>query len=184
MSATARSVASVVEVTLMTDAAVDGGLLDDLETEFRQRYYKRERGEYDRSEQAITSGELADTFGIEDAEGNPKTREAIKILKRERGLPLVGGPDGYRIPLSGDAIDDYHDSLEGRIEGIRENQRLMQRNWRSWQQRQAAYQPTTVDVPEVEFDDAGDIPDEVRERIESDPVLTVKDVLEHMEGSA
>lgn len=174
------------------DASVDDGLLDDLQTEFRERHHKRRhRDDYDQADQAITSGELADTYGIEDAEGNPKTREAIKILKRERGLPIVGQNNGYYIPVTGGPIEDYIERLEGRIQGIRENQDLMRQNWQSWQQRERAYSAGAADVEATVVDhsaecDGGDreLTDAERERVENDPVLTVEDVLQRRGGGS
>jgi len=152
--------------------SVDGALLDRIETVLRERHQKRRtRDDWDADAQAITSGQLADDLGIDDSEGNPKTREAIKVLKRERGLPVVAGNTGYYIPVERGPIEDYIESLEGRIDGIRENQQLMRENWQAWQQHAEA---------ELATDGGEDLEltEEERERIENDPVLTIKDVRE------
>jgi len=119
----------------MTD--VDGDLLEALHAELRRRYRKRETGGFESvAEQAVTSSELAAMFDIEDSAANPKTREALKVLMRERGLPIVSNNHGSWIPLSRQPIDDKLDELDGRIAGIQERKQLLEDNWDSWELRQ------------------------------------------------
>lgn len=118
---------------------------------------------------AITSGELAARHLPDDGEANPATREAVKVLMRERGLPVIGSNAGYYIPREQAPIDDAIASLEGRIDGIRERQQLLAENWAAWTD-------TTDDAAAV-------LTEEQQSQIEADPVLTVEDVLEHRGGS-
>jgi hypothetical protein len=142
----------------MTD--IDGETLDALATTLRSGA----RGQ----DNAITSGELAARHVPDDGEANPTTREAIKILMRERGLPVIGGPSGYYIPESQAPVDDAIASLEGRVEGIRERQQLLAENWAEWTGHDDAAAVLTADQQAA---------------IEADPVLTVDDVLAHREES-
>jgi len=120
------------------------------------------------AEHALTSGDLADRHIPGDSDANPKTREAIKILMRERGLPVIGGSQGYYIPASAGPIEEAIDTLDGRIAGIQERKQLLQENWESWTQRRAT-------------DGGDDVPEgltrEEFERVKSDPVLQVSDVV-------
>jgi hypothetical protein len=116
-----------------TTASIDGEKLDEIARILGERHTERIEGEsVSVSEQAITSGELADEVTGETADANPKTREAIKILMRERGIPVVGGSQGYWIPVDGDRVEDTLDSLDQRIAGIEERKQLLAENWRRW----------------------------------------------------
>ena len=110
----------------MSDDTITGDVLDAIEAELHRRYRKRKAGTFSRAEQAITSDELAAEIVDEHTDANPKTREAVKIVMRTRSIPIIGDHDGYRIPLDREPIDDAVDSLEGRIEGIRERQQLLE----------------------------------------------------------
>jgi len=166
--------------------SVDGDLLDRLEAELLHRRTPSE---------AITSGELADQITDEDAEASPKTREAVKQVMRDRDLPVIGCSQGYYVPRSQDPIDAEVESLEGRIEGIRERQQLLRENWQTWQASRT--DGGTVETTEATDDDgqgdgqgddqdttSGDdrVPDEVRDRIDADPYLTIDDWLAHNRG--
>lgn len=160
----------------MTDdgPAIDGDLLDRLEAELRDRVGR---------ERAITSGELADRITAEDAEANPKTREAIKELMRERNLPVVAGNTGYYIPASDDRVEEYLDGLEGRIAGIRERERALREAWDGWDPNPDPDPdpPRTDGGPASDaatYDSVEDIPAEVREQIEADQFLTPADFVD------
>lgn len=88
--------------------AIDGDLLDRLEAELRQ------------ADGPVTSAALADRLGIDDGEANPKTREALRDLQKEREVPLIGTHAGYRIITSRAELDDCLDTLDSRIAGIEE----------------------------------------------------------------
>lgn len=135
---------------------ITGDVLDDLAETMRTEAVGKDN--------AITSGELADRHFPSDGEANPTTREALKILMRKRGIPLIGGSSGYFIAQSQAPIDDAIESLEGRVQGIRERQRLLAENWQAWAS------PDTTDAV---------LTAEQRAAIESDPVLSVEDVLDH-----
>lgn len=140
----------------MSSTTPSADTLDDLEADLRDAVGQ---------DAAITSGELADRHFPEDGEANPETREAVKTLMRERGLPIIGGSTGYYIPAEQAPIDAAIESLEGRIAGIRERQKLLAQNWAAWDH-------SNTDAESV-------LPDAAIEQIEQDPVLTVEDVLEH-----
>ena len=113
----------------------------------------------------VTSGELAARHFPDDGSGNSKTRQAIKHLMRERGLPIVGGGNGYYVPQSNADVADMVRSLQGRIDGIKERQRLLVDNWASH-----TAQPTTAS-------DGGHptLTDDELERVKNDPVLEPSD---------
>jgi len=98
---------------------VDGDLLDDLEDVLLDHVGKGNK---------ITSGELADHLGIDDAEGNPKTREAIRVLIEERQLPVISS-QGYYIPESDEQIQDQIKSLQSRAQSIQERSQLIKEAW-------------------------------------------------------
>lgn len=139
-----------------TEHSIDPDTLDAIEADLK--------GAVGQS-QAITSGDLADRHLPADGEANPATREAVKVLMRERDLPVIGGPTGYYIPTSQEPIDDAIASLDGRIAGIRERQQLLAENWADW----------THGGPDAE----AILAEHERAAIEADPVLSVADVLEH-----
>lgn len=112
----------------MTDPDVDGDLVDAIATELHHH-----RG----PDQAITSAALAGKLGIEDSEAQPKTREAIKVCLRERGLPIVSSGSGYYIPDDEQTVEEHLESLRGRIAGIEERIELIASNWEDWVDRQS-----------------------------------------------
>jgi len=104
----------------MSDTDLTSDQLDALERELRQAKGRS---------RAVSSSELAEKFVPSDSSGNPKTREAIKHLMRERGLPVIGGGQGYFIPRTNAEISENVQSLQERINGIKERQRLLVDNW-------------------------------------------------------
>lgn len=157
---------------------IDGELLDQLEQKLLTAVGQ---------ENAITSGELAREVTGETAEANPKTREAVKELLRERSLPVVGSNDGYYIPTSSGPIEDEIESLEGRISGIRERQHLLREAWADWCQTEryddhdgggGGRDDASDDHPtsdEQAQQDQHTLSEEERERIKEDPVLSLSD---------
>lgn len=139
----------------MTDTppSIDGQLLDTLETllEGRSR------------DDAITSSEISDRLGLEDGEASPKAREAITVLMAERKLPVRSGPQGYWICQTQQEADEYLDSLTGRIQGIQTRQQRFREAWDAYTHQ------------DDDRDDSDEIPADVREQLENDPVLTVDD---------
>ena len=110
----------------------------------------------------VTSGELADRHFPDDGSGNPKTRQAIKHLMRERQLPIIGVGRGYHVPTCNGDVAEAVQSLQGRIDGIKERQRLLVDNWAAWSG--------------VETDGGHPtLTDEELERVKNDPVLEPSD---------
>lgn len=107
----------------MSDPDIDGELLDRLEEIFEDRVGP---------DQAITSSEIAEQEIIEDSEANPVTRRAIRALVEERGVPIAAGSRGYYRIETVDQLDDYIESLDGRIAGIQERKELVCKAW-NWQ---------------------------------------------------
>jgi hypothetical protein len=112
------------------------------------------------SDNAVTSGELADRHFPDDSSGNPKTREAIKVLMRSRKLPVIGGGDGYYIPEHNEPVSAAVQSLQSRKDGIDERIQLLIDNWEAWRS-----EPATD----------GGLSKQERERIKADPVLELSD---------
>ncbi|RLM88164.1 hypothetical protein D3D02_13210 [Halobellus sp. Atlit-38R] len=130
----------------MTEPAIDGGLLDELQQELA------DRGRDD----AITAAELADRVEIGDRDGSPKTREAITALLFERSVPIRSGSVGYWICQSEAEAEEYRADLEGRIEGIEQRLVAFETAWREWS--------TNTELSREE-----------REKIEADPFLSMDD---------
>lgn len=108
----------------MSGAAIDGDVLDRLEAILRDH-----RG----PDNPITSSELADRLSVDDAEGNPVTREAIKELCKERGLPVAAGHAGYYLIETESQLEEYLDGLENRKQGIEARMWLVRKAWRESQ---------------------------------------------------
>jgi len=131
--------------------SIDGDLLDQVEDELRGRT----------KADAIQSGDLADAVDIDDSEGNPKTREAIRILIEERGLPVASANCGYWLLESRDQLDEYVETLEGRIAGIQERIDMVAEN----------YEEAIADGGQIHLDPA-DIRREIKRVVEeNDPAL-------------
>jgi len=138
---------------------IDAAVLDAIAADLRDA-----RGH----EQAITSAELADRHLPDDSSGQPQTRKAVKALMRERGLPVIGTNEGYFIPDSREPIDDAIDTLDHRIDGIRERKRLLERNWADWRRR-------SLRADGGERATGQELTDDEIEQIKSDPVLQLSD---------
>jgi len=138
----------------MTDLTTDQ--LDAIERELRAAEGRSN---------AVSSGELAEKYVPSDSSGNPKTREAIKKLMRDRGLPVIGGGQGYFIPHTNAEISENVQSLQERIEGIKERQRLLVDNW-------AAHTDAATDGGTSEWEQMSD---DEQQQVKDDPVLTKED---------
>lgn len=167
----------------MTEPSITGRLVDQIEETLRERHYKRHEGVIETTaEQAITSADLAAQLDIDDGEAQPKTREAIKIVMRERGLPVIGGSNGYYIPVRGDDIADALETLDGRIAGIEERKRLLDENWRNWRAQERTYRdeqtPATTDGGHVE----GELTPDERAFLDENPEFDAGDLLRVRRG--
>jgi hypothetical protein len=153
-------------MTMPEDApAIDGALLDAAESILDGR---------DR-EHAITAGELSDRLGLDDGEASPQTRELVRACLTERRLPVRSGNVGYWVCQSEQEASEYLDTLRGRIAGIEDRMAAFETAWE--------HHGLVADGGNVDSDDAVDdaepaVPDEVREQLEDDPVLTVQDWLD------
>lgn len=101
-------------------AGIDGALLDTLQAMFQ---------DHCGPDNAITSGELADRITGEDSEANPKTREAIRVLIEERGVPIAAGPKGYYRLESIEQFEKCLDTLDSRINGIQPRKQVVCEAW-------------------------------------------------------
>jgi hypothetical protein len=134
-------------------------------------------------DEAITSAELADRHYPDDGAAQPKTREAVKQVMREFGLPVVSCNEGYYIPNDPETIENELDSLQGRIDGIRERKQLLENNWSNWSRnhRQPMHEVnsnsdsngTEEQLQELGYD-SSDL-----EQIRESDFLTMEDVLAH-----
>lgn len=98
----------------------DKGVLDALECVLR---------EHVGPSQAITSSELADELDITDGEANPATREAIRVVCEERGLPVAASARGYYVIEDRGQLEEYLENLDGRIAGIQQRKQLVAAAW-------------------------------------------------------
>lgn len=112
----------------MTD--VTGAFLDELENVLR--------AEAVGPDNAITSGELASSVGIADAEANPKTREAVRILVEERQVPVAATSQGYFLMTNQDHLETYLETLDGRIAGIQDRKQIVTEAFNHWRYGEAA----------------------------------------------
>jgi len=99
---------------------IDGDLLDRLQLELAEH-----RGR----ENAITSGPLARRVGISESRTNAKLREAVKVLTRERNVPVVSSNAGFYIPATRAEKDEYLQNLDQRIAGIQQRKELVDDAW-------------------------------------------------------
>jgi|APHM01.1.fsa_nt_gi hypothetical protein len=149
---------------------IDGDLLDELADILRWR------GRDD----AITSSELSDRLNLNDGEASPQTREAIGILRVERGIPVRAGNVGYWCCQTEEEAKEYLDKLRSRIAGIEETMGEFETAWIEWSRTTAA--TDGGNNRDANGGNDKDVPAEVRGKIEQDPLLTVEDWLEHQEG--
>lgn len=77
----------------------------------------------------VTSGTIADRVGIDDGSGNPKTREAIRILSEEQDIPVAAGSRGYFMMTEPAHLSEYLEKLDNRIEGIEKRKETATRAW-------------------------------------------------------
>jgi len=136
--------------------SIDGDLLDELADILRGRG----------REDAITSAELSDRLSLDDGEASPKAREAVGILRVERGLPVRSGNVGYWVCQSEEEAEEYLANLQGRIAGIEETMREFDEAWENYE-------------PRAESQDEPDLPDDLRQRVEDDPTLSLSDIEDH-----
>lgn len=129
----------------MSEAAIDGALLDEAEAILAGR---------DR-ETAITAGELSDRLDLADRETSPKAREVVRTLLFERGVPIRSSSVGYWVCQSEAEAEEYRENLRSRIEGTRQRLAAFDTAWEEWSRSQ--------------------IPQEKREQIKADPVLELDD---------
>jgi len=101
-------------------AAIGGDLLDKLEDELRQ---------HSGPDEAITSSELSELLDTADSEGNPKTREAIRVLMEERRIPIAADNNGYYLIETSEQLEKYLDTLEARKNGIEQRRQLVTTAW-------------------------------------------------------
>lgn len=142
--------------------SIDGDLLDEAENILRGRD----------KDNAITSGELSAQLGLDDGEANPKAREIIRmLLSRDDPLPVAAGNVGYWVCETEAQAAAYRETLRGRIAGIEERLERFDAAWNAYHRR-------------TEADGGMDVPPQVRDRIEADPVLSVDDWLAHDGGDA
>jgi|APHM01.1.fsa_nt_gi hypothetical protein len=115
---------------------VNPNLLDRVEQDLRSNAVGKEN--------ATTSAELAERHAPDDGTAQPKTRRAIKVLMRERGLPIIGGSSGYYIPEDPERVSDAVETLQTRIDGIEERRRLLEENWTAWEAGEETSQQKTL----------------------------------------
>jgi hypothetical protein len=99
---------------------VDGELLDELEEYLRDHVGP---------DAAVASAQIADDLGIDDREGQPRTREAIRILLEEQRLCVISSGNGYYVPESREQVADEVESLRSRAQSIQEREQLIVDAW-------------------------------------------------------
>jgi hypothetical protein len=129
----------------MTEPAIDGDVL----AEAREILAGRARDD------AITAADLSDRLGLDDGDTSPATREIVRTLLTERGVPVRSGSVGYWVCQSEAEAEEYRENLQSRIEGIEQRLNAFETAWREWHRDR--------------------IPTAVREEIEADPVLSMDD---------
>lgn len=110
---------------IMTDGGsdrVDGELLDRI-----QELMLDHQG----PSNTISSGQIAEVLGVDDADAQPKTREAIRVLSEEREVPIASTSQGYYLIQTQDHLNDYLENLDGRIAGIQKRKQTAIDAWES-----------------------------------------------------
>ncbi len=74
---------------------------------------------------AISSKEIAKLLDIGDVEGQPKTRNLIKMVIRDRVLPILASGAGYFMAGNRDELSECVDSLQQRADQIINRIRLI-----------------------------------------------------------
>jgi hypothetical protein len=161
--------------------------VSDDENDDLRRLYDELKTHVGRDE-AINSAELAARYYPDDGAAQPKTREAVKQVMREFGLPLVSCNEGYYVPNNPATIENELDSLQGRIDGIQERKQLLENNWRDWSRKhqipmEQANSDSDTDDTEAQLRELGFSSGEI-ERIRESDFLTMADVLAHERGES
>lgn len=76
--------------------------------------------EHQGKENAISSQELSESLGgVDDLDSNPETRRLIRVLLKERKLPVIACSSGYFIAENQDEVNEYIVGLINREEKIK-----------------------------------------------------------------
>lgn len=69
---------------------------------------------------AITSREIDEEVNLDSVGSFPQTREVVRELLMEDGIPIASNSNGYYVIETEEQLADYVDTLDGRITGIAE----------------------------------------------------------------
>lgn len=81
----------------------------------------------------ITAREIDDELDLDSVGSFPNTRAAIRELLFEHQIPIIGTTQGYYIAESQEQVDEYIESLEGRIMEITERKFAITRAAENWE---------------------------------------------------
>lgn len=95
---------------------------------------------------AISSTELSERVGIEQSNGTPEARFAIRSLIKKTGLPIGACSDGYYLITSERQLYDYIERLNSRIEGIETRKSLLIEAFESDMTQQTLAESSTEEV--------------------------------------
>jgi hypothetical protein len=134
---------------------------------------------------AITSSEIAQQVNPDDTGTNPVTRDEIKEVMRQFGIPVIGCNQGYYVPDDPEEVEEGLDNLRSRISGIQERKQLIEQNWPDWSRK---HQANMQNLESNSDGDTGTAEAQLRQlgfgdaeinRVRDSDVLTIEDVLKH-----
>jgi|AntDeeMinimDraft_5_1070356.scaffolds.fasta_scaffold03542_8 23S rRNA maturation-related 3'-5' exoribonuclease YhaM len=89
--------------------------------------------DHDGADNKITAREIDDELGLDSVGSFPNTRAAIRELLFEDQIPVIGTTQGYYVAESEEQVDEYIESLEGRIMEITERKFAITRAADNWE---------------------------------------------------
>ncbi|WP_089649871.1 hypothetical protein [Halobacterium hubeiense] len=69
---------------------------------------------------AISSREINEQVDVDSVGSFPQTREIVRELLMEEGIPIASNTNGYYVIESEEQLADYVDTLDSRMTGIAE----------------------------------------------------------------
>lgn len=74
----------------------------------------------------INAGEIAKQVGLKEEDTHVEPRKYIYEMMKKYKIPVAGGSRGYFIIENGQDLQNYFDSIDGRIEEMQNRKRTVQ----------------------------------------------------------
>ena len=81
----------------------------------------------------ISSRDINDVVELDNVGSFPQTRELVKDIVFQEGIPVVGGGNGYYVAETEEEVGEYLETLESRILSNAERKMAVKRAANNWQ---------------------------------------------------